>query len=190
MITLSEILHIDYPVRETTIGKLLDVATEIRVGKKQFIVEQGKKTNNLFFIIEGLFRGVLVRDGQEETLLFATTGDPFTAIHSMANSEPAPFSWQALEDSTVLAINFADFNRLLRTEPDLHWWWSNALLDQLYVLERRYVWIGNKNATQRYETLLKIRPEIINRIPVKYIAQYLNIKPETLSRIRARFAHK
>lgn len=169
---------------------LLEAAKEVRVKKKAYLVEQGSKTDSIFFIIDGLFRGVYFRDDQEETLLFATAGDPFTSIHSMANNEPAAFSWQALEDSLVLAIDFSDFKRLLNERNDLHWWWSNALLDQLYVLERRYIWIGNTNAMQRYETLIKIRPGIIHKIPVKYIAQYLNIKPETLSRIRARFARK
>lgn len=186
--TLSEILGIDYPVSEATVSKLLAVAERVEVRKKQFIIEQGKRAGGMFFILDGLFRGVHYRDGQEETLLFATDGDPFTAIHSLARDEPAPFSWQALECSHVLAIGIADFRRLLDSEQDLLCWWSRALLDELYVLERRYVWIGNTDASQRYETLLKIRPEIINRIPVKYIAQYLNIKPETLSRIRAKFA--
>lgn len=188
--TLSEILGMDYPVSELTVSRLISVAREIRVGKKQLIIEQGRKTDSIFFITEGLFRAVYMRDGSEETLLFATTGDPFTSIHSMSAGEPAAFSWQALEASDVLAVSFCDFNELLHTDNDLHWWWSKALLDQLYVLERRYVWIGNTNAMQRYETLLRIRPGIIHKIPVKYIAQYLNIKPETLSRIRARYARK
>lgn len=187
---LSEILNIDYPVSGLTVSRLTSVAREIRVCKKHLLVEQGRKTDSIFFITDGLFRAVHMRDGSEETLLFATTGDPFTSIHSMSAGEPAAFSWQALEDSEVLAVSFSDFDELLRIDNDLHWWLSKALLDQLYVLERRYVWIGNTNATQRYETLLRIRPGIIHKIPVKYIAQYLSIKPETLSRIRARFARK
>ncbi len=188
--TLAEILNIDYPVSVEASERLLGVARELKVKKGEYLVRQGFKSDCIYFILEGLFRGVHMRDGQEETLLFATEGDPFASVHSMAGNEPASFSWQALEASKVLAVGFSDFRGLLRAEPDLHWWWSNALLDQLYVLERRYVWIGNTSATQRYETLWSIRPGIIGRIPVKYIAQYLNIKPETLSRIRAVFARK
>jgi hypothetical protein len=89
-----------------------------------------------------------------------------------------------------LALKFSDFEKLLAEEPEIHCWWSKALLDELYVLERRYVWIGNDSAAQRYETLVRTRPDVINRVPVKYIAQYLHISPATLSRIRASLVGK
>ena len=95
---------------------------------------------------------------------------------------------QALEDSSALAVTFSDFRRLIDERPDLMRWWSTVLLLQVYCLERRYVWIGTCDATQRYKTMLKIRSSIINRIPLKYVAQYLNVTPETLSRIRAKIA--
>lgn len=187
---LSEILNIDYPVTQSTVNKLLSVASRLTIKKKEYVIEQGKRTDSLFFITDGLFRGVHVRDDHEDTILFAVTGDPFTSLHSMAHDEPAEIAWQALDKSEILAIRYTDFNRLLETEDDLLRWWSRALLDQVYVLERRYVWIGSNDAASRYESLVKTRPEITTRVPVKYIAQYLNVKPETLSRIRARLARK
>lgn len=131
---LSEILNIDYPVSQSTVDKLLAVASRLTIKKKEYVIEQGKRTDSLFFITDGLFRGVHVRDGQEDTILFAVTGDPFTSLHSMAHDEPAQIAWQALDKSEILAIKYADFNRLLETEDDLLRWWSRALLDQVTAL--------------------------------------------------------
>lgn len=190
MITLKEIFELDYPVSERVVNRVMDMTREITVAKRTCLIEQGKSTDSIYFIIDGLFRCVHERGGEEETFLFATSGDPFTSIHSMSRGEPSQFSWQALDDSRLLALKFSDFEQLLHEEPELHWWWSRALLDELYVLERRYVWIGNNSASERYESLMRTRPEIISRVPVKYIAQYLHINSATLSRIRSSFGRK
>ena len=185
MVTLKDIFDVDYPVSEAVVKRVMGLVREMNVSKRTFIIEQGQPTDSLFFIIDGLVRCVHTRGGEEETFLFATSGDPFTSIHSMSRGEPSQFSWQALDDTRLLALKFSDFEKLLAEEPEIHCWWSKALLDELYVLERRYVWIGNDSAAQRYETLVRTRPDVINRVPVKYIAQYLHISPATLSRIRA-----
>lgn len=190
MVTLKEIFDLDYPVPENVVTRVLGLAREIHVPKRTCLIEQGKSADSIYFIIDGMFRCVHTRGGIEETFLFATSGDPFTSIHSMAHGEPSQFSWEALVDSRLLALSYSDFEVLLHEEPDLNFWWSRALLDELYVLERRYVWLGNESAAQRYETLVRTRPEIISRVPVKYIAQYLHISPATLSRIRASLVRK
>ncbi|MGM9851120.1 MAG: Crp/Fnr family transcriptional regulator [Muribaculaceae bacterium] len=186
---LLEILRVDYPgVSEASARALQDVAVPVTVKKMDYLVEQGKRSNHIYFITGGLFRGTALYNGQEDTLLFGIAGDPFASVHSLVNGEPAQFSMQALEDSSALAVTFSDFRRLIDERPDLMRWWSTVLLLQVYCLERRYVWIGTCDATQRYKTMLKIRSSIINRIPLKYVAQYLNVTPETLSRIRAKIA--
>lgn len=184
--TLSEILRLDFPVSPATVQALSAVAHIVSVKKKGFLVHQGSPDTNLYFITEGLLRGMAEFDGREDTMFFAVPGDPFLSVHTVAHGQPAVISLQALEDSQALAVNVADFRRVVGEHPDLHCWWSSVLLEQVYALERRYIWMATSNATERYRTFMRVRREIINRIPVKYIAQYLSIAPETLSRIRAR----
>lgn len=190
MVTIKEIIDFDYHVPEALVRQVIDKMEVVTVSKKTCLIEQGQITDSLFFIIDGLFRCMHRRGDEEETFLFAKSGDMFTAMHSMALGEPSQFSWQALDDSRLMVLKFVDFESLLRKEPELLWWWSRALIGELYALERRYVWIGNNSASKRYETLVRTRPEIISRVPVKYIAQYLHISPSTLSRIRASFGRK
>lgn len=183
---LLEILNIDYPVSEETAGALASVAAHVAVRKKEFLVRQGAVNHFIYFITEGLMRGTSEFGGREDTLFFAVPGDPFLSVHTMAHSEPSVLSLQALEDSSVLAVSLSDFNIMLDTYADLRKWWSSVLLEQIYALERRYVWLSTSNATERYRVFMRVRRNIAARIPIKHIAQYLNIAPETLSRIRGR----
>jgi len=183
MMELREILS---GVSEATVAELEAVAVRREVRKREYLVRQGSVPQYIYFITDGLLRGALEQDGREDTPFFAVAGDPFASVHTMAHDEPAVISLQALEDSSVLAVELGDLRRMLDSHPDLLRWWSAILLEQVYALERRYVWLATSSAAERYRTFLQIRRGIVGRIPVKYIAQYLNIAPETLSRIRAR----
>jgi len=165
---------------------LEELALKLRVRKREYVVQQGHRTDCLFFITAGLFRGTHVSDGEEDTLFFGVPGDPFTSVHAFAHGELAQISLQALEHSEVIAVRYDDFRRLISEREDLMGWWNTVLLEQLYALERRYVEIGTSLAERRYGNLLRVRSEIINRIPLKYVAQYLSVTPETLSRVRRR----
>lgn len=67
-------------------------------------------------------------------------------------------------------------------------WWQAYLFDGMFVFEHKYAYFAMKDAYERYITFIGKRPELAKEIPVKYIAQYLNISRETLSRIRAKYA--
>ena len=184
---LQDILRADYSgISDATIRALEAVSVRRSVRKRDYVVRQGQMSRYIYFIADGLLRGVSEQGGREDTLFFAVPGDPFASVHTIAHDEPAVISLQALEDSEVLAVDMADFRRLLDECPDLLRWWSAILLEQVYALERRYVWLSTSSAAERYRTFMQIRRGIAGRIPIKYIAQYLSIAPETLSRIRAR----
>lgn len=183
---LAEALRCTYPVTDDTVNKLLEVAELVSVKKKEAIVEQGKRTNYLFFVKEGLFRVAYECEGKEDTICFGLDGDPFTSMHSLYKNEPAQFSCIALIDAEVYKISFSDIYRIMNENHDLVFWMSNLLVEQVYAFERRYVFLSNFDAPTRYEQFIKMRPELFSRIPMKYLAQYLKMQPETISRIRAK----
>ena len=182
---LLEVLSQNYPVNATDAEAMAAVSEVIHVRKKEFLVKQGSKSSHIYFITDGLFRCLCETNGNEDTICFGVAGDPFLSVHTLAHDEPAAISLQAIENSSAIAVRFDDFRRLLGSRPNLTQWWSTVLLEQIYALERRYIWLASSDAAERYAALLKVRAGIINRIPIKYIAQYLNITPETLSRIRS-----
>ena len=182
---LFEVLLQNYPVDAADAEAMAALSETIHVRKKDFLIKQGSKSNHIYFITGGLFRFLCEINGNEDTIGFGIAGDPFVSVHSLAHDEPSAFSLQAIENSSVVAVRLDDFRCMLATHSSLMQWWCAVLLEQIYALERRYVWLASNDASERYAALLRVRAEIINRIPIKYIAQYLNITPETLSRIRS-----
>ena len=188
--TFKEILHNNYPVSDATIQAVLDHCVVEEVKKGESIISKGKVCDYIVFVLNGIFRVSYENDGKEATLCFGTEGDPFMSLHSYHAGLPAQFSFEAITNATIAKIKFSDFNRLIDEYVDLNRWFTSVLVEQVFAFEARYVNLSGQSAYDRYLTLRRIRKEIINQIPLKYIAQYLNITPETLSRIRAEFAKK
>lgn len=188
--TLRELLHHNHPVDEDAVGALESACRPVTVKRGESIIRQGEVCPYLVFVMDGLLRVTFRHEDNEETLCFGVGGDPFCSVHSFFSGEPAQFSFEAVEDSRCLIIDFDTFKALQEEHPDLLKWTEQLLVEQVYAFERRYVYLGTHDAYTRYITFLKLRPEIINRIPLKYVAQYIKVKPETLSRIRARYARE
>ena len=187
---ISEALRQHYPVSDETIRKLESVATLLKIRKRQTITQQGNRTDSIFIIKQGIFRVSFINEDKEDTLCFGMDGDTFTSLHSLFKNEPSQFSCIAMTDSEVYKIPIHDFERISKEQPDLVYWTRNLLIEQVYAFERKYSFLGTYNAYNRYEQFLKMRPELFNKIPIKYIAQYIKVVPETLSRIRAKRAKK
>lgn len=107
-------------------------------------------------------------------------------MYAMWGGFNAEFTCAAMTPAEVYSITFERFEELSKECGDLVWWMRNLLIGQMFSFERKYVIFQTHDAATRYEQFCKARPEIVNQIPNKYIAQYLNITPETLSRIRSR----
>lgn len=184
---LPEILRLNYNVCDDAANDLRKHCQLVDVAKGEFIVEQFKRSNHLFFVADGLFRMAFNSNGTEDTICFGHDGDPFMSIHSYYAQQPAQFSCIAMTNSKVYRITFAEFNKLLERHTDLLRWMNAVITEQLYALERRYSYFSSPDAYSRFVSFIGNRPEIMENIPAKYIAQYLNIRPETLYRLRARY---
>lgn len=184
---LTDILKLNHDVSPESVAALREKCQLIEIQKGEIIVEQGKRSNALFFVADGLFRVAFNHNGAEDTICFGHDGDPFMSIPSYYAQEPSHFSCIAMTLSKVYRISFTDFDALLQLHNDLLMWMKNVMTEQLYALERRYVYFSQPDAYGRFVSFVGARPEIMEIIPAKYIAQYLNIRPETLYRLRAKY---
>ena len=183
--SLAEILNEVYPLQNEVTAKLEKVSKLRHFNKNQHLVTQGRKCTSIFFVAEGLLRGIYEKDETTDTRWFASEGDVLTSVTAFHKGAPAIFSIEAISDVDAYVVEFDDFKEIIQKSRDLQDWLVRLLMEQLYVLEQRYIIIGTGDALSRYEALLRARPiEVLNAIPLKYIAQYLKITPETLSRVR------
>lgn len=139
---------------------------------------------------QGIWRGHYLRDGVDISLWFASEGDTLFSSWSYVADRPSLTSIEAMSDSTVFRISkqkmetffassiaFANIGRVIfeRQFLDMENWMING---------------GAAQAKQRYLALLEQNPELLQHVPLKHIASYLMITPQSLSRIRAELSRK
>ncbi|MDX2302451.1 MAG: Crp/Fnr family transcriptional regulator [Microscillaceae bacterium] len=154
--------------------------------RNEILIRPGEVDKNLSLIINGLVRAFYLIEGEEKTIYFR---HEFTAIgcyESLFLNQPNSQFFQAIEDTQVLTIPFVHIERL--EKEDLEFAYAiNQRIKQLLVLAlqkiERHIFY---NAEEHYKILMKERPDLIQRVPQKYLASFLGIAPESLSRIRAR----
>lgn len=191
--TLRQILSRQFTPSEDFIRDVERAARLVHVVKNDCIVRQGEICDDFVFNRRGLFRVCHEHDGIEDTFLFGTAGDIFTSMHSFYAGRPSVFSLLAVEDSEVWLVSYAQIRSMLARHEDAVRWLMSELVEQTYALETRYVAFNSKSAEERLANFLRIRFEMLRKpsvkdifsiVPLKFIASYLRITPETLSRLR------
>lgn len=171
------------------LSKLEALLTPVSVRPGTLIIEEGVVSRHLYFIRTGCLRNFALDDGREQTRWFATDGDLVASMHSFVSGEPAIASVEALTEVEMYQASISDVKALTEESHEWALWACRYLCDGLYVLERRYTFLGHGDALTRYANLQRMRTfEILNQIPLQYIASYLGITPQTLSRVRRKLS--
>lgn len=151
------------------------------------LLQAGQVNQYMSFIGRGVLRIFFIRDdGQEATRHLAFEQQFITSLASFITQEPSHEYVQTLEAADLLRISRKNFYYLLECLPAwekfFRHYLENAYLSNLRVYQREIT----KDAEQRYQELLAVNPQVVLRLPNKMVASYLNMSPETLSRIKAR----
>ncbi|WP_288880191.1 Crp/Fnr family transcriptional regulator [Pedobacter panaciterrae] len=154
--------------------------------KNELLLEYGAVANRLFFINRGCLRLYYCNNDQSIITRFMAFENTFlTSIVSFISGEPSTEYIQALETSELLVITYEDFSYLRKTIPG----WDKMYI---YILEYGLTVITSKlgnlltqSAAERYRNLLKNNPKLIQRLSNSNLAAYMNISPETLSRLKS-----
>ena len=153
--------------------------------KNDLVLKEGKVCQYLYYINKGMACGYYHLQDHEVCNWIARENDFATSYYSFISQQPSYEIIACFEDCSVQAISYAQLNEIYRLFPESERA-GRLILEEYYSrLEERLISIQFKSAKERYHTLLKNRPEIIQRAPLGRIASYLGMKQETLSRIRA-----
>lgn len=166
---------------------LQDCFTQMTLNKNDFLLTQGNVSRHLYFLEKGALRGFYNLDGKEITHWFGFEKDFVTSFHSFITEARAVENIQLLEGCTLWAIAKETLTDLFNHHHDIERLVRIAYEKYYIRLEERFVNAQFKSATERYEELIKQSPHILERVPLGFIASYLGISQETLSRIRSRF---
>jgi CRP-like cAMP-binding protein len=154
--------------------------------KQDFIIREGQKEQYIYLMLSGTARIYVLNDTSETCVGFLYEGNLFSAFDSLASGLGTAYYIQPLSKCEALAISRRDFYDFLEKEPALERFWRILLERVLLSRMQREVEMLTLSPKQRYERLFERSPHVFQLIPLKYIASYLNISPETLSRLRGK----
>lgn len=154
------------------------------------LVRFGETCTKLRFVISGIYRAYKLEDGKEITSYFNYQNrNPFVASFvSLLTKEPSDETVECIEDGALLTINYSDWLDAYATSERLNTF-GRVMAELNYVLAmERIEALQFHTATDRYEAFIKHYPQLLNLIPHHYIASYIGVAPESLSRIRKELA--
>lgn len=150
----------------------------------EIFVRAGIGVNTVFFVEKGLCRLFYYKDDKEVTSWFAFENTTITTLSFLAQT-PNDEYLQALETSTLIAVPYAELQKLYVRYPAIERVGRTQLEKITLQLGQRLKSLQFYTAKERYQELLYAFPSLPQRVPQHYIASFLGITPETLSRIRA-----
>ena len=144
----------------------------------------GKTANAIFFVEEGIVRVYTIHQGKEISMDFAFPGSFTTSYASFITQQPSVVNLQAITPVSGYAWYYPDLQKLYAVSHEAEKK-GRLMAEQQYLRKyNRELSFLRYSAQERYVQLLREHPEVVQHIPVKQIASYLGIEPESLSRIR------
>ncbi|MDO5104486.1 Crp/Fnr family transcriptional regulator [Capnocytophaga sp.] len=177
---VSQIISID----EIAKGHIVEAFEPIKVPKNTLLEIEGKPTQFLYFINKGFIRIFHMDNGEDRTTQINCPSRFITSFESFITHIPAYDNVQTITDCELLRISKSNLDSL---NKKVNQW--NIFREKLYQTSLMFNEERNKdmillNAEERYKKLMKTQPEILKNVPLQFIASYIGIKPESLSRIR------
>ncbi len=166
-------------------GHFLNLWKEYTFKQNELITEAGRIEKYFYVVLEGVQAMYLLNQkGDKVVLGFSYTGSPSGIFDSFLHQKPADTFLEALKPSKLLGISRSDYLSLFEANPDFYKWAHQFFRDVLFGRLFREVELLTLSAEERYTAFMQRCPEALKVIPQKYLASYLNMKPETFSRLR------
>ena len=159
------------------------------VKKGTILLKEGQKSKESYFVLRGCIRTYYVLDTEEKTTDFYTEMEALTPP-CVINKTPSDYFVSCIEDSILLVSN-ADMEVEINSKFPKFDIMCRMLSEELLAKQRiDFDEFKTSSPEQRYLNLLNKRPDLIQRVPQHQLASYLGIKPQSLSRLRARIVEK
>jgi len=153
--------------------------------KGESILRDGEVCTSLSYIKKGLTRQHYMKHDKDMTEHISCEGHVVFCIDSYFHGTPTHLLVEALEPTIIWEMPRDRMEALAETNPDLAYLYRRFLEDSLILSQIKADILRFESAKDRYTKLLQLFPEIIRRAPLTYVASYLQMSLETLSRVRA-----
>ena len=172
------------PISKGAENYLIKNLYPIKLAKGKILHHSGEICEQVFFVLQGAVRGYIKEDDKDSTTWITIENEMVAAIYSFINQVPSIENMQAIEDCSLMAMSHTAMHEMFDLYPE-----TNVLARKIFEkyysdAEVRALIARLKSADKKYKFFLETYSHLSNRIPLKYIASFLGIKLETLSRVR------
>lgn len=165
--------------------------TPKKLRKKQYLLQEGDVCRSIAFVEKGALREYSVDEkGNEQIIQFATEGWTIADLYSFLTSEPATYNIDAVEDAELVLINKSAHEELLSKLSKYETYIRLQVTGAYLALQKRLTAVLSLSPEERYNNLLQLYPDLVQRFPQHMIASHMGLTPETLSRIRRKLRSK
>jgi CRP-like cAMP-binding protein len=188
--SLFTVLNQLYPLSPEAQQYLRDHITPCTVAKRKLLLKEGMICEHIYFIVKGALRGFTREGAKDITTWITIENELVSSILSLDEQVKAIENIQALEKCELLSLTLAELETMYERFPECNIL-ARKILQHYYADAEQRAFIARlTKAENKYRYFLKRHPALSNRIPLKYIASFLGVTLETLSRIRKRFSSK
>ena len=174
-----------YPVSKEALEALVSLFERVVFPSKTIIIHAGKLDRKVYFIEKGITRSYVLHNGKQLTTWFSKEGDAACGSWDLYRHKAGFEYVETLEETTVYSISVEQLDELYRSYIDLANWMRVLQQENFLRLQDMHIRRLSWSAQERYEYLTRECPEIIRRANLGYIASFLGVTQQSLSRIRA-----
>lgn len=164
---------------------LESILVPMKFAKGEMILSEGEVCENIYYIERGLIRQFYFKNGKQITEHLGEDRTIFMCIESLFREEPTKLQVEAIEPTTVYALPKQRLEQVALHNVNIQILYRKILEESLIISQVHADLVRFETAQDRYKKMCKLCPQVILRAPLVYIASYLQMTPETLSRVRA-----
>ncbi|MCR6719879.1 MAG: Crp/Fnr family transcriptional regulator [Chitinophagaceae bacterium] len=164
--------------------QLMPVIRVRRFGKREILVREGEIENHFNFIAKGLIRKYYKKGDAEINIQISTEGHIILSQESFYSRRPSEYYVAAIEPSTVVSIRYEDLENVYSSSKKMEHLGRLILTHAMVIKDNWQMQLIKMTPRERFLNFVMKNPDLLQRVPQKYLATYLNIKPETFSRFK------
>ena len=164
---------------------LQSVLVPMKFAKGEMILKEGEVCTNMYYIDKGLVRQFYFKSGKQLTEHMAVEGNIVMCLESLFREEPTKLQIEAIEPTIIYALPKARLEEVALHNVNMQILYRKILEESLILSQVHADLVRFESAQNRYRRMCKLQQQVTLRAPLVYIASYLQMTPETLSRVRS-----
>lgn len=163
---------------------LESILVPMKFAKGELILREGEVCRDIMYVCRGLIRQFYYKNGKELTEHISVEGGIVMCIESLFRQEPTRLQVEALEPTLVYSMPMKKLEEVALHNVNIQMMYRKILEESLILSQVHADLVRFETAQDRYKKMCKLMPQVVLRAPLVYVASYLQMTPETLSRVR------